>query len=235
MNATPIIGVASTFLVLALAGCTGGFQVDQTEPFRIQLEGAPETVTVRESDTEAKRVVVETCDDDLDADSCDVDQVDVQLEVKQVSTGPCKILVTIQDEDGRTIVSRIIDVSAGSDDDDLDDDWDDDGTGTPTSSSATGTNGTTSATVSATSSPSTPSGGQSGQTVIQNIVVNVQGHKNIVVLTQAQQGTADINIQAIKASGNADVDADQGTTGSATMTATTPATNSTTNSTTSGP
>src|SRR5688572_6413510 len=124
MTATTISGVALALVAMALAGCTGGFQVDQTEPFRVQLEGAPETVTVRDTDTEAKRVVVETCDEDVEVDDCDVEEVEVQFEVTQVSSGPCKILVTIQDEDGQTIVSRVIEVNVNIDGDD-DDDGDD--------------------------------------------------------------------------------------------------------------
>ena len=65
-------------------------------------------------------------------------------------------------------------------------------------------------------------------TVIQNLVVNVKGNKNIIVVTQALQGEAEVNVQAIKASGNADVDASQDDSDDATMT------NSTTNTTTTG-
>lgn len=219
MNAPTLFAVCALALSAGLAGCTGSFDVDQTEPFRVQLEGGPETVTVSDTDTEAKRVVVETCGD-VEADSCDVEQVDVQFEVKQVSSGPCKILVTIQDEDGQTILSRVIDVSLG-------DGGDDDGGDVSGNASTNTTSGNTTTSGDASDS--------SAQTVIQNIIVDVRGSKNIVVVTQAQEGSADINIQAIKASGNADVDADQDTTGSdpsGTMTATS---TSSTNSTTSSP
>ena len=47
MNATTI-AVVSAFGLMALAGCTGSFDIDQTEPFRVQLDGAPQTVVVRE-------------------------------------------------------------------------------------------------------------------------------------------------------------------------------------------
>ena len=52
-------------------------------------------------------------------------------------------------------------------------------------------------------------GDSGGDTTVQNIFVNVKGNKNIIVVTQALQGEANVNVQAIKASGNADVDAEQ--------------------------
>lgn len=190
MTATTPLAVAAALLALTLAGCTGSFNVDQTEPIRVQLEGQPQTVTVRDTDAEAKRVEVAT---DCET-TCDHEEVEVQLEVHKVASGPCKILVTIQGDDGTTIVSRVIDVDVNVDNDG------DDGTTT------TG-NGTTAGNTTTTATTATGSAGGTGTTV-QNIVVNVKGNKNIIVLTQAQEGSADVNVQAIKATGNADVDSD---------------------------
>lgn len=221
MSAISPIAVATAVLAMALAGCTGGFQVDQTEPFRIQLEGAPETVTVRETDAEPRRVEIETCRE-ADAGSCDVEQVEVKVAATAVSSGPCKILVTIQDEDGNTLETRVIDVNVNVGTGDGDD-----GDGNTT--------GNTTTTETTTRTVTTTAAASSGNTVIQNIVVNVKGAKNIVVLTQAQQGAADVDISAIKASGNADVgvDDDEGstTTASASMTASGTATSSSTSTT----
>lgn len=217
MTATTPIAAASAILLMALAGCTGGFQVDQTEPFRIQLEGAPETVTVRDSDAEPQKVVVETCAGD-EAGDCDVEEIEVQFEVTQVSSGPCKLLVTIQDDDGNTIATKVIEVNVSIDNDDDD-----------TSGNGTSGNGTTTVTETRTETVG------SGQTVTQNIVVNVKGSKNIVVLTQAQQGSADVTVNAVKASGNADVDVDgddETSSASTTTTAASPGTASASSNTT---
>lgn len=213
MTAIPPIAVAAAVLALALAGCTGGFQVDQTEPFRIQLEGAPETVTVRDSDAEPQKVVVETCRDD--ADPCDVEEVEVQFEVTQVSSGPCKVLVTIQDEDGQTIATKVIEVNVNIDSgDDADD------------GNGTAGNGTTTVTETRTETVG------SGQTVSQTMIVNVKGNKNIVVLTQAQEGSADVTVNAVKASGNAGVTIDEDETSSAPTTSASSGTTSASTSTT---
>ena len=209
MTATTPIAVATAFLAMALAGCTGGFQVDQTEPFRIQLEGEPETVTVRDTDTEAQRVEVAT---DCET-TCAHEEVDVELTVEKVSSEACTILVTIQGDDGQTIATRTITVSGSGD-----------GASTTTTSASAG-NETGNATTNSTTTMTTGSTGGSAvqnNVVVQNIVVNVKGNKNIVVLTQAQDGAADIDITAVKASGHsAGIDNGDGSTSAGTTTAAT--------------
>ena len=220
MNATMNVGVASVLALMALAGCTGSFDIDQTEPFRVQLDGAPQTVVVREG-AEPREVNVQTCPEETDP--CDVEDVDVQVKVEKTSTEACSIRVIIKTTSGEILDERTIDVG---------------GSATTTSTAGNGTgnqtgNGTT--TVTETETETTTA--SSSNVVIQNLVVNVKGNKNIIVVTQAIQGEANVNVQAIKASGNADVDADQDAgssgTASATMTATTSPTNSTSGNSTS--
>jgi hypothetical protein len=218
MQATTM-AAASVLCLMALAGCTGSFDIDQTEPFRVQLDGAPQTVVVREG-AEPREVNVETCP----SDPCDVEDVDVQLKVTKTSMEACSIKVTIKTLSGEILDEKVIDVgSTGGD------------TGA-TSGNGTG-NGTT--TVTETTTTTQASG---GDVTIQNLVVNVKGNKNIIVVTQAIAGAASIDIQAIQATGNADVDADQGGSGStasasasATMTASSSPTNSTSGNTTTPP
>lgn len=210
MNAKAIAGV-TVLAMMALAGCTGGFTVNQTEPIRVQLEGAPQTVVVHESDAEPKRVVVATCEDT--DDPCDTETVEVQVQVKQVAGDDCRVRITIQDEDGNTIEERDVDVKDDGDDDSHDGD-----------DNATGDNSTTAA---------PGPGGSTGQVVVQNIVVNVKGKDNVVILTQALQGSAEVQVNAVHASGNADVEQD--TDDGSTMTTTATATATMTNTTSSGP
>jgi hypothetical protein len=210
MNATTM-AVVSALAVMGLAGCTGSFDIDQTEPFRVQLDGAPQTVVVREG-AEPREVTVETCPDDQDP--CDVEDVEVQVRVEKTSAKPCSILIVIKDESGAVIDQHTIDVGGSN-------------AGMTTTGNATNEPGNTTTTVTTTEQTS-------GDVVIQNLVVNVRGSKNIVVLTQAEQGDAKVNIQVIKAGGNAVVDADQdsGATRTDTMTTTAEPTNTTTNTTT---
>lgn len=210
MQATTM-AAASVLCLMALAGCTGSFDIDQTEPFRVQLDGAPQTVVVREG-AEPREVNVETCP----GDPCDVEDVDVQVKVTKTSTQACSIKVIIKTVSGEVLDERVIDVGGDAGGDAGGDTGSDDNT--------TG-NGTTTVTETTTAS--------GGDTTIQNLVVNVKGNKNIIVVTQALTGSAEVNIQAIKASGNADVDADQDVEGSsgsasATMTASSSASNTTT-------
>jgi hypothetical protein len=215
MHATTM-AAASVLCLMALAGCTGSFDIDQTEPFRVQLEGAPQTVVVREG-AEPREVNVETCP----SDPCDVEEVDVQLKVTKTSMEACSIKVTIKTLSGEILDEKVIDVGGSGGD-----------PGT-TSGNDTG-NGTTTVTETTTQAAS------GGDTIVQNMIVNVKGNKNIIVVTQAVTGAASIDIQAIQASGNADVDADQGSDGgtasaSATMTASSSPTNSTSGNTTTPP
>lgn len=211
MNATMNFGVASVLALMALAGCTGSFDIDQTEPFRVQLDGAPQTVVVREG-AEPREVNVQTCPEDTDP--CDVGDVDVQVKVEKTSTEACSIRVIIKTVSGEVLDERTIDVG-----------------GSATTTSTAQGNGTGNSTTTVTETETETTTASSSTVVIQNLVVNVKGNRNIIVVTQALSGEANVGIQAIKASGNADVDADQDVGSGETM----PATNSTTNSTSSGP
>jgi hypothetical protein len=215
MNATTI-AVVSAFAVMALAGCTGSFDIDQTEPFRVQLDGAPQTVVVREG-AEPQEVNIQTCPDT--ADPCDVDEVDVKVKVEKTSTEACSIKVIVKTTSGEVLGEKVIDV----------------GGAVSGSSSGSMTNGTNATGNETSDDASVDTSG--GDIIIQNLVVNIKGNKNIIVVTQALQGVANVDIQAIQASGNADVDADQDTsaTTTATMTATTSPTNSTSGNTTTPP
>lgn len=190
---------------LAMAGCsgTGNFDIQQTEPFRVQLEGEPQTVVVSEDDSEAKEVVIDTCNDPCGDDG--PEQVTVKVQVTPQHAAACVIKVIIKDKStGEVLEER--EVSAGS--------------GSSVSASATAT-GNASGNTSATMTTSAASSGDTN-VVIQNIVVNVKGKDNIVVLTQAIQGSADVDISAASATGNADADAsigdDDGTSATGTTT-----------------
>lgn len=211
MNATPTLGVAATVLALALAGCTGSFNVDQTEPFRVQLDGAPQTVVVREGG-EPRQVDIQTCPET--SDPCDVEEVDVKVRVQQTSSESCQIRVVVRLPSGEVLGERVITVG---------------GDGSGSTATATGTM-TGNGTGNQTTAPTGDASGDSG-VVIENLVVNVRGNKNIVVVTQAISGSADVDVQAIKASGNANVDSGDGDS-TATASSSVTMTNSTTTTTT---
>lgn len=208
-------------LALVLAGCTGtgNFDVQQTEPFRVQLEGEPQTVVVSEDDSEAKEVVVDTCRDPCDAaDQPDQVNVKVQVTSKAVEEA-CIVKIVIKDRStGEVLDER--EVSTG-------------GSGSTSTVTQTDTaTQTVTETQTATMTETASSG--SGGITIENIVVNVKGKDNIVVLTQAIQGSADVDISAASARGNADADASIGggstATASETLTTSAAATNTTTGS-----
>lgn len=215
-------GSLLTMLALVMAGCTGtgNFDVQQTEPFRVSLEGEPQTVTVRDDDREGKEVVIDTCADpcvgnnDDCVDACDVN---VKVEVKPTSTDACRIMVIIKDRDSGEVLDQVeIDGNGG----------DVDGDDTTATTTGTTGNGTTTATL-------TGDSGGDTNVIVQNIVVNVKGKDNIVVLTQAIEGSADVDISAASARGNADADAsiddgDGQTTTTTSDTMTTSSTNTTT-------
>jgi hypothetical protein len=167
MNASILVGLSA--LLMALAGCTGEFEVDQTEPIQVQIDdGDGETVTVRENE-DAKAVSFDTQD---------VERVEVVVEVTPVSDGPCTIVVIVEDADGNEIANERIDVpGSGDTDDNMTDD------GNETDDTDDGMEG-------------------DGDVVVQNIDVDVRGSKNIVVLTQAESGEADVNVMANSSSGN---------------------------------
>lgn len=187
MNAIRPIAVGLAVLAVALAGCTGGFTVNQTEPIRVKIEGQPQTVVVHDTDKSPQKVILKACDA-----GCQDVQVDVQ--VKKLAEGPCRLHVIIQDEDGNTLEERDVDVDqeGGSSSGSV--------SMTETSSgSATGNetgNGTSSA------APSSASSGGTGTTIVQNFVVNIKGKQNVVVLTQAIQGSAEVQVNTANANGH---------------------------------
>lgn len=192
MNAIRPIAVGLAVLAVALAGCTGGFTVNQTEPIRVQIEGQPQTVVVHDSDDAPQKVVLKACDS-----GCE--DVEVHVQVKKLADGPCRLHVIIQDEDGNTLEERDVDVDqeAGG-----------------TSGSVSATSSPSNTTASATATSGSASGG-SGTTVVQNIVVNIKGKQNVVVLTQAIAGSAEVQVNTANASGHASVT--QGNTGDTTV------------------
>lgn len=217
MQHSLLSGSLLTMLAMVMAGCTGtgNFDVQQTEPFRVSLEGEPQTVVVSEDDSEGKEVVIDTCDDpcaDNNDDCADACDVNVKVQVKQTSSDVCRIMVIIKDRDSGEVLDQVeIDGSDGGDDGGDD-------------TTTTG-NGTTSATM-------TGDVGGDTNVVVQNIVVNVKGKDNIVVLTQAIEGSADVDISAARASGNGEIDMDDEDDGS---TSTSSATMTTTGNSTSPP
>jgi hypothetical protein len=184
MHAKHIAGMATALVAaLAIAGCTGNFSVKQTEPFRVQIDGAPQTAVVAANDSQPERVEVETAGHD---------NVEVKVQAQQVSSGPCKLHVKVQDkETGEVLEERDIDITVN------------------VNSGSTG-NGTSNTTVTQTQTETqtvtqtTTASGQ-GQVVVQNFYITVKGHHNVVVLTQALQGSAQVNVQAVSAQGNGSV------------------------------
>lgn len=186
--------MVSALFAVTLAGCTGNFDVQQTEPIRVQLEGPAETVAVREADPEPQKVIVETCPE---SSSCDVERIDIEL-VIQSDDQASRILIVIEDEDGQRLAEREVVLGNAS-------------TNSSTSTSATSSSSDTTTATNSSSSSSTSSSNSTTpaptQTVVQNIVLDVKGKDNIVVLTQALQGSAEVLVAAQEA---AVLDAPQG-------------------------
>ena len=175
------------FAAIAMAGCTTKIETQQTEPFRIQLEGAPRTVNVDDGQA-PKQVEVVTCGSTSTCSSTETKPIEVTVDVTP-SSGPCSVKITVKDKaTGETLDTRT--VSAGGN----------------TSSGNSTTTVTTTQTVTS-----------SQQTVTQNIVVNVKGKDNLVVITEAQQGSAQVNIAAR----NASTTVDNGSSGSGSASTTT--------------
>jgi len=203
MHAKHIAGMAAALVaVLAIAGCTGNFSVKQTEPFRVQIDGAPQTVVVAANDSQPERVEVVTNG---------AENVQVKVQAQQVSSGPCKLHVKLQDKDtGEVLEERDIDITVTF------------ASGSSSSTMTTTGNGTGNSTVTQTQTQTvtqttTAQSGQ-GQVVVQNFFVTVKGHHNVVVLTQALQGSAQVNVQATSAQGNGSVGGVTTDSGSASMT-----------------
>lgn len=170
----------------ALAGCSGQVDVQQTEPLRIQLEESKQ-VAVSEADPEPKKVLVETCPED----QCTIQQVEVEVTVTQVAVdGPSRVLVIVETEEGERLAEREVVVGGNA-------------TSNTTSSSATNT---TSGTSTTSSSSSTSTSGTTGPVegddtvVIQNFFIDVHGKDNLIVLTQAIEGEADVQVAAYDSS-----------------------------------
>jgi hypothetical protein len=177
-------GVALAALAMVVAGCTGSFNVKQTEPLKVQLDGQPETVQVSQG-APAKTVVVENTQQAA--------SVHLNVTVQPVS-GPCRVKITVEDEGTHEkLAERTVDCSANA-------------TATPTTAPTTqpttapsgnGTAGpTTAPTTTQPTSPFAPGGGTTLNVAFENITVNVRGHDNLVVITEAQDGSAVVNIAA---------------------------------------
>lgn len=202
--------IAGVFAVaaLALAGCsgTGNFDVQQTEPFRVQLEGEPQTVVVSEDDSEAKQVVVATCADPCKSQSTEPKQVNVKVLVTPAHADACVVKVVIKDQDtGEILDEREVDTGGSG------------STGTVTQTQT----GTQTVTQTGTQTVTQTQSASSGQSVTQNFFVTVKGNHNIVVLTQAIQGTANVDVSASHASGQGVADSgDDGSTSTVSASAT---------------
>ncbi len=221
MDARFAMALASVLAVTALAGCTGTFDVNQTEPIRVQVEGAPQTVVVRESDAGPQKVVVQTC---KDKDPCDTDQIELKLTIHQVGSGACKVHVTVEDDDHNKLEERDVDVTEGGNATET--------TTTTTTTSTSSGNGTTNGTANTTATTTTSGGGTtSSQVIVQTFVINVKGKDNVVVLTQALQGSAQVQVDASEATANGNGVIGNETSGSMSSSGTTSV--STTNSTSS--
>ncbi len=180
MNTTPrrmFLGVILAALTMALAGCTGDFQINQTEPIRVQVDDdEPETVQVAEDDKEPSRLVVENTEQ--------TETVDVEVKVTPAGEDAVTVLIKIVDEDDEENVLAEEEIrvpGAGG----ADDEADDNGTG----GDQTGENETSEGT------------GEEGQTIIQD--VDVKGKDNFVVVTQAIEGEADVAIRTVSGEGQA--------------------------------
>lgn len=88
----PILVLSMVGLAAALAGCTGQFDIEQTEPFRVQIEdGEARTVQVSADDDEPERIIVENDNE--------VERIDVRVVGTPQTEGRTVILVTIVNED----------------------------------------------------------------------------------------------------------------------------------------
>src|SRR5262245_13564242 len=108
MDTKPILGASLAVLAMAVAGCTAQLTAQQTAPFTIAIQGAPQVVTVSASDQAPQKVEV--------TNPGNTDTLNVKVQVNQVS-GPCKVHVIVQvKETGEQLASQDIEVggSAGS-------------------------------------------------------------------------------------------------------------------------
>src|SRR5687767_9865943 len=82
-----VIGVVLAFAATALAGCVGDFEVKQTEPLRIQIDGEGEDAKLACNSCDSGDGIdtrSEQSEFRIDTDGGDVDQVMVVVEVTNV-------------------------------------------------------------------------------------------------------------------------------------------------------
>ena len=149
-----------TAIALLLAGCVGQFEVRQTEPLRIQLEGEGAEARISAEDgedgvREREFVVVR--------ERTEVTQVvKVNVQARQTSSQPATVVVIVRDQDtNETLQQETVQVE---------------------------------------------------NTTTSTLTVNVEGDRNIVVITQALDGSAVVNVTANTGD---EGDADAGATGDA--------------------
>jgi len=97
MQRAAIAGLAVA--LVAIAGCTGSFNVKQTEPIRVQLEGsgasaAPQTVSVASGGEQ-----------DVDVDTAGAQHVTFDLDVKPATT-PTTVVVKVVDKDTDDVLAQ---------------------------------------------------------------------------------------------------------------------------------
>lgn len=182
--------VCLALLALALAGCSGQVDVKQTEPLRLQLEES-EQVAVSQADPEPQKLILETCPGSGTADACGVETVEVEVVVQQPE-GPTRVLVRIETESGEPLVEREI-VAGGN-------------TTNETTNTMSGTSSTPDTNTTSDSNTTSETTSSTHTTVIQNIVIDVKGKENLVVLTQALEGEADVVVSASDVTGMAQPD-----------------------------
>lgn len=172
-----VILVVTALMVLAvsLAGCTGDFRVRQTEPIRVQVDGGPEEARVASSDSES------------DAEEKSEFRIESPQEIEMV-------MVVVE-------VTPVIEGAPVSP------------TGTPENTTGNQTPTTGNETSGAVvvlvivedrdtderlAEERVEAGEQSTQVELD---VDVKGRNNVIIVTQAVQGVADVSVAAMSASG----------------------------------
>lgn len=106
---TNIIAIVSLLVVTAgLAGCTGEFQVDQTEPIQVEVDG--ERQSGRASEASEQRFVVDNPDQ--------AEEVNVEVTVKSVSEDPATVIILVEDADGQELAREEISTGDATGDED---------------------------------------------------------------------------------------------------------------------
>lgn len=194
MRANLIVG-ALTALALAMAGCAGDFRVRQTEPIRVQIDGEPQETRVAADGANGE---VEKTEFQIETPE-DVDVVKVMVEVTNVE---------VEDED------------------------DDDNETTPANTTTETGNETAEAAIILVIVEDQDTGEKLAEQQVEateqpaqiSFDIDIKGRNNVVVVTQAIEGAADVSVSAE----SADSTKDGGETATtATTTATTAATTTT--------